>query len=146
MNTVGLVDTLSPEERSKRMARVRGRDTRPELLIRSLVHRMGYRFRLHRKSLPGKPDLVFPGRKKVIFVHGCFWHRHSDPNCPFTRTPKSKRGFWNAKFRENQARDQRNCADLEQMGWGVLVVWECQLKNLEQVSLGIRNFLDEARC
>jgi DNA mismatch endonuclease, patch repair protein len=133
------VDTLTPEERSERMSRVRSRDTKPEKLVRSLVHRMGYRYRLHRSSLPGCPDLVFPGRKKVIFVHGCFWHRH--PGCPNTRMPKSRLDFWQLKLEENKRRDARNRRRLRNLGWQVLVIWECQVKSVERLERKIGRFL-----
>tara|TARA_Y100000815_G_scaffold271508_1_gene298223 strand:+ start:595 stop:975 length:381 start_codon:yes stop_codon:yes gene_type:complete len=107
------------------MSRVRSKNTKPEKRVRSLVHSLGYRYRLHGQNLPGKPDLVFPGRKKVIFVHGCFWHRHSD-ECPLTRTPKSKRTFWETKFSENVERDARQQALLKEAGWEYLIVWECE--------------------
>ncbi len=101
-----MADTLSPVERSKRMARIRSRDTGPELVVRRMVHAMGYRYRLHRADLPGRPDLVFPGRKAVVYVHGCFWHRHPDPKCQLARLPKSKLGFWEPKLLLNRQRDE----------------------------------------
>ena len=104
------MDTLSKAQRSERMSRVRGKDTKPELLVRRLVHGMGYRYRLHRRDLPGTPDLVFPGRRKVIFVHGCFWHRHPDPACKLARLPKSRTDFWLPKLEGNRARDIENAA------------------------------------
>jgi DNA mismatch endonuclease (patch repair protein) len=119
-------DTLSPEERSARMALVRGRDTRPELRVRRFLHAMGLRYRLHRRVATARPDLVFPARRTVVFVHGCIWHRHPDPACPLTRTPKSRVAFWTAKFAENVARDQRQRAALEADGWRVLTIWECE--------------------
>lgn len=136
------LDTLTPKERSTRMGLVRGKNTKPELFIRRLVHSLGYRYRLHRRDLPGSPDLVFSSRKKVIFVHGCFWHRHPDPNCKLTRTPKSKIEFWVKKFEANQRRDAKNYKQLLAMGWSVLIVWECQTTNptLEE---RIRQFLEE---
>ena len=120
------MDTLTPEQRSKRMSRVRARDTKPELIVRGLLHSRGYRYRLHDKRLPRKPDLVFAGRRKLIFVHGCFWHRHGE--CALARMPKSRIDFWRPKLEANQARDQLNIARLEEMGWRVLVIWECELK------------------
>src|SRR5882672_9435689 len=108
------------------MQAVKSKDTAPELLVRSLAHRMGYRFRLHRKDLPGRPDLVFPGRRKAIFVHGCFWHGH---DCEHgLRRPKTNVAFWEAKARDNRARDARKETKLSDTGWKVLVVWECQVK------------------
>lgn len=107
------MDTLSPTERSARMARVKGKGSSAELTIRRLVHRLGYRYRLHGGKLPGRPDLVFPGRKKVIFVHGCFWHRHPDPDCKLARLPKSRHEFWVPKLEGNRARDLRQLAALQ---------------------------------
>jgi len=135
------VDTLTPEQRSERMSRVRGRDTKPELLVRRLVHGMGYRYRLHRHDLPGKPDLVFPARRKVLFVHGCFWHRHPDPACPLARLPKSRLDFWGPKLETNRKRDERNIVLLAELGWDVLVIWECQTKNREELQARIGEFL-----
>ncbi|MGX5777624.1 very short patch repair endonuclease [Methylorubrum zatmanii] len=111
---------------SARMAVVRGKDTRPEMVVRRLVHAMGYRYRLHRCDLPGSPDLVFPGRKKVVFVHGCFWHRHD--GCKRASTPIDRADYWQAKFLRNVQRDAQNVADLEAAGWSVLVVWECETR------------------
>lgn len=136
-----MTDTLSPGQRSERMGRVRNKDTKPELRVRRLVHAMGYRFRLHRKDLPGKPDLVFPSRQAVILVHGCFWHRHPDPACPLTRTPKSRLEFWGPKFESNRARDIRNEAELTRLGWRVLTVWECGLRDVEGLRRTIEAFL-----
>lgn len=135
------MDPLSPEERSALMGRVRGKDTKPELAVRRLIHAMGYRYRLRLNTLPGRPDLVFSGRRKVIFVHGCFWHRHE--GCPNTRTPKSKREFWIRKFMENKERDQRQQRELREMGWDYLVIWECQVKNLDMLASRVKTFLEE---
>lgn len=123
------------------MSRVRNRDTKPELLVRRLVHGMGYRYRLHRRDLPGKPDLVFPARRKVIFVHGCFWHRHPDPACSLARLPKSKLDFWGPKLEKNRKRDESNLALLAELGWKILEVWECQTKNREDLQTRVREFL-----
>lgn len=125
------------------MARVRNRDTRPELRVRQIVHRLGYRYRLHGKSLPGKPDLVFASRRKVIFVHGCFWHRHPDPNCKLARLPKSRQDFWLPKLEGNRARDERVVQALTNQGWKVLELWECQCKEREHLENTLREFLDE---
>jgi DNA mismatch endonuclease (patch repair protein) len=122
-------DTLSPEERSARMALVRSRDTGPELRVRRFLHAAGLRYRLHRRLAGARPDLVFPARRTVVFVHGCIWHRHPDPACPLTRTPKSRIDFWTAKFAENVARDQRQYIALTAAGWRVLTIWECESKN-----------------
>jgi DNA mismatch endonuclease (patch repair protein) len=125
------------------MSLVRNRDTKPEMVVRRLVHSMGYRYRLHGKNLPGKPDLVFPGRRKVIFVHGCFWHRHPDPGCWRARLPKSRPEFWIPKLEGNAARDARDIDALEADGWGVLVVWECQTtpRQLDELRRRIAEFL-----
>jgi len=135
------MDTLSPEERSKRMALVRGRDTKPEMLVRRLAHSMGYRYRLHRRNLPGKPDLVFGPRRKLIFVHGCFWHRHPDPACKLARLPKTRREFWLPKLEGNRARDERNNVALTEMGWDVLEIWECETADVDSLANKIREFL-----
>jgi len=119
-------DFLSPAERSRQMALVRSADTKPEMLVRRLVHGMGYRYRLHDRSLPGCPDLVFASRRKVIFVHGCFWHWH---NCKRgRRMPQNRRDYWQAKLLGNRRRDARHRRELRRLGWSVLTVWECQLK------------------
>ncbi|MDW4499157.1 DNA mismatch endonuclease Vsr [Sulfitobacter sp. D35] len=135
------MDTLTPEQRSERMRRVRNRDTKPELLVRHLVHGMGYRYRLHRRDLPGSPDLVFISRRKVIFVHGCFWHRHADPDCKLARLPKSKLDFWESKLETNRERDERNVARLKELGWDVLIIWECQTINRDKLKALIEEFL-----
>lgn len=121
------MDVLSAEKRSALMARVRSGDTAPELFVRRTLHRLGYRFRLHRKDLPGTPDIVLPSRKSVIFVHGCFWHRHK--NCRDASMPKTRVEFWRDKFRENVERDRRNVQDLHDLGWRVLIIWECETTN-----------------
>lgn len=140
------MDTLSPIERSARMALVRGRDTGPELRVRRFLHASGLRYRLHRRVENARPDLVFPGRKTVVFVHGCIWHRHPDPACPLTRTPKSRIDFWTAKFAENMARDARQRAALEAAGWRVLIIWECQTNSMERLeALGRRIVHDGMR-
>jgi DNA mismatch endonuclease Vsr len=126
--------------RSENMRRIRSKDTAPELKVRSLVHRLGYRFRLHRKDLPGKPDLVFPSRRKVIFVHGCFWHGHDCPSV--ARTPKTNTGYWVEKIQRNAERDVRHQSELKSLGWDVLVVWECELRDAEALSSRITSFLE----
>lgn len=135
------MDTLSPDDRSALMSRIRGRDTKPELVIRKLLHRLGYRYRLHRKDLPGKPDIVFAKRHKVIFVHGCFWHGHTDKGCKLARTPKSRIEFWTAKVEYNRARDARNERALKSLGWQVMTLWECELKNLNPIQARLEKFL-----
>ena len=136
------MDSLTPEERSIRMGRVRGRDTKPEMVVRRFLHGMGYRYRLHGKGLPGKPDIVFGKRRKVIFIHGCFWHRHADPACRLARSPKSRLDFWEPKFAATVARDARAEAALRDLGWEVLIVWECELRNSEQLENKLRQFVE----
>lgn len=121
-----MVDLLTSERRSWNMSQIKGRNTRPELRLRSLLHRAGFRFRLHAKQLPGRPDVVLPKYRTAIFVHGCFWHRH--PGCRNTTTPSTRREFWQEKFDGNVRRDARNRAALEATGWTVVTVWECELK------------------
>lgn len=132
-----MVDRFTTEHRSRIMASVRSRDTKAELRVRSLAHRLGYRFRLHRNDLPGSPDLAFPRLKKVIFVHGCFWHRHG---CHRTTTPASNRAFWEQKFQRNISRDAKALNELRLLGWEALVIWECELKD-ERLKEKIRKFL-----
>ena len=118
-------DTVSPEVRSRMMAGIRGSNTKPELAVRSALHRRGFRFRLHRRDLPGKPDLVFPRHKAVILVHGCFWHGH---DCHLFKWPKTREDFWREKIASNAARDRRQLEKLKEAGWRVATVWECALK------------------
>jgi DNA mismatch endonuclease (patch repair protein) len=120
-----MVDVLTPEQRSFNMSRIRGRDTKPELVLRRGLHARGFRFRLHRKDLPGRPDLVFPGRHAVIFVHGCFWHGH---DCPMCRMPATRADFWRSKIEKNRLRDRNVVTALRKSGWRVLTVWECALR------------------
>lgn len=136
-----VTDTMSMDERSRRMSRIRNKDTKPEMFVRRLIHRMGYRYRLHGKKLPGKPDLVFASRRKVIFVHGCYWHRHDDPSCKLARLPKSRLDFWGPKLKGNRERDKRNQMELNALGWEVLVIWECQLSDVDDVTARVREFL-----
>ena len=118
-----MADIVSPEKRSSMMSGIRGKDTKPEIIMRCLLHQFGYRFRLHRKDLPGRPDIVLPKWRTVIFVNGCYWHGHED--CHLFRPPKTRTEFWTNKIEKNQARDQRNHTALEDAGWKVLVIWEC---------------------
>jgi len=132
--------TERPEDRSKVMRAVKDRDTGLEMIVRRLTHGMGYRYRLHRKDLPGKPDLVFRSRRKVIFAHGCFWHQH---NCPRgARAPKSSRDYWLPKLKRNKERDLEHLRQLTKLGWDALVIWECEAKNRDFLKARIRNFLD----
>ena len=136
------MDVHSPETRSFNMSRIRGKDTQPELMIRQWLWANGYRYRLHREDLPGKPDIVLPRYHVVILVHGCYWHRHG---CWMTTTPESRRDFWLAKFKENSSRDKRNIETLLNDGWRVMLVWECTLRgktsDLELVTEQISDFL-----
>ncbi len=135
-----MVDTVDVETRSRIMGRVRGKGTAPEMMVRRFVFSLGYRYRLHDARLPGKPDLVFAGRKKIIFVHGCFWHRHE--GCALARIPKSKTQFWLQKLTANKERDIRNLTALRELGWCVLVVWECELSDDQALRQRITKFLD----
>ena len=130
-----------PEDRSRTMRAVKGRDTGPEMTVRRLAHGMGYRYRLHRKDLPGKPDLAFPAKRKVIFVHGCFWHQHACPRG--ARSPKSSRDYWIPKLKRNKQRDTENQSRLREMGWEVLVIWECEMKDRDALGKRIAAFLEE---
>lgn len=121
-----MTDTLTKAHRSWVMSRIRSQDTKPELIVRSLLHRLGYRFSLRRKDLPGRPDIVLPKHRSVIFVHGCFWHRHA--GCPIATTPGTRRAFWLKKFAANVERDERNQSTLRQAGWKVGVLWECEIQ------------------
>ncbi len=133
------MDVFTREQRSVVMSRIRGRNTKPEIFVRSMAHALGYRFRLHRRDLPGTPDLVFPRLGKIIFVHGCFWHQH--PECRYAYQPKSNSLFWKKKFSENLARDTRVLKDLEALGWKILIVWECQTRKPQQLLGKISRFL-----
>ena len=134
-----MADTVSPETRSRIMARVKSKGMKPEMQVRRLLHGLGYRYRLHRADLPGRPDLVFPSRRKAIFVNGCFWHRHD--GCPRVRIPSTNRDYWLAKLERNHARDARNIALLREQGWDVLTVWECQLRDLPTATEQVIAFL-----
>ena len=124
-----MADIVSPSVRSRNMAAIRGTNTKPEMVLRRLLHGSGLRYRLHAKDLPGKPDIVFPRKKVAVFINGCFWHRHS--GCYWCTTPASNSEFWNAKFSENVKRDQRCVSELLELGWRVATVWECALKGEE---------------
>jgi DNA mismatch endonuclease, patch repair protein len=137
------MDKLSTERRSANMRQIRSKDTKPEVLLRRLLHAQGYRFRLHRKDLPGKPDLVFPSRKKAIFVHGCFWHQH--PGCREGRVPGSRREYWEPKLARNQQRDAAAQAALKEQGWRYLIVWECELDDATSAIKNVVSFLGPVR-
>jgi len=131
------MDIVTPEKRSEMMSRIRGQNTKPELLVRSLLHQSGYRFRLHRSDLPGKPDIVLPKYNLVIFVNGCFWHRH--PDCSKAYTPKSRVEYWKARFEENVERDRRNIIQLQNLGWIVITIWECETGDINELRSLLRS-------
>lgn len=126
------------------MSKVRGKNTKPELIVRSLLHRMGYRFRIHRRDLPGNPDIVLPKHKKVIFVHGCFWHGHE--NCPRAKRPSTNKAFWNEKLTKNIERDKQHLQQLEQLGWRALVVWSCGVKDPDALRNRLERFMNERQA
>ncbi|WP_306152783.1 very short patch repair endonuclease [Roseovarius sp. MMSF_3281] len=132
--------------RSFNMSRIRAKDTKPELIVRRILHSMGYRYRLHAPKLPGRPDIVFRPLRKVIFVHGCYWHRH--PGCPKTTTPKTRQDFWQAKFERNVQRDRDVMKKLTEMGWSYLVVWECETIDADLLVRRLSTFLafDRTTC
>lgn len=135
-----MADFMSPAQRSAHMSKIRSKDTKPELWLRSRLHAEGYRYRLHDRRLPGKPDLVFPRRRKVIFVDGCFWHGHECPEG--TRLPKSNTAFWADKRQRNQDRDEKQRDELRIMGWEILVVWECEVREDPLLLQSVKDFLD----
>ena len=137
-----MADTVTPQRRSEIMSHIRAKGMKPEMTVRRITHAMGYRYRLHRKDLPGKPDLVFAGWRKVIFVHGCFWHRHADPSCKIARLPQSNRDYWLPKLKRNAARDTEHQSRLAELGWDVLVIWECDVEAGNGIADRIREFLE----
>ena len=139
-------DSPPSPERSALMAKIRGRDTQPEMFVRQLLHRQGYRFRLHAGDLPGRPDIVFRSRRKAIFVHGCFWHHHE--GCKRATVPKTRATYWKRKFESNQKRDIASISALEGMGWKVMVIWECEVvaKDAKNLFERLTNFLDKERA
>lgn len=139
------MDKLTPERRSENMRRIKSKDMKPELAVRRLVHGLGYRYRLHRRDLPGKPDLVFGSKRKVIFVHGCFWHGHELEGCNDARVPKSNTDYWNLKLARNKERDAAHNAELKEAGWKVLTIWECEMKTQSIVEKRIKRFLGKKR-
>lgn len=136
------MDTFSKEKRSEIMSKIKGKDTKPEKIVRSLLHSMGYRFRIHRKDLPGNPDIVLPKYKTVIFIHGCFWHGH---DCKVSRVPKTRTHYWIDKFEKNRSRDRKNILDLKQTGWKVCVIWECQTQDFKKIENRIISLLKHDR-
>lgn len=133
------MDILGPEQRSVLMSRIRGKDTKPEMSVRRIAHGLGYRFRIHRRDLPGSPDMVFPRLRKIIFVHGCYWHQHR--GCRYAYLPKSNTEFWKRKFDANVARDNSSVAKLEKLGWEVLIVWECETKDQDKLLYRLAAYL-----
>lgn len=134
-----MTDKISVQRRSANMRAIRSKNTSPEILVRRLIHKLGYRFRLHKKDLPGKPDLVFPARKKVIFVHGCYWHGHG---CKVGGTgAKSNRSYWRPKIAGNKSRDAQHLSELKRMGWKAFIIWECETKNTVRAASRIKRFL-----
>jgi DNA mismatch endonuclease (patch repair protein) len=133
------MDVFTKNKRSRIMSGIKDKDTKPEKIVRSILHRMGYRFRLHRKDLPGKPDIVFPKHRKVIFVHGCFWHGHKD--CRRAKRPSTNKNFWNEKLTKNFERDKKNQEKLNQEGWAPLVIWQCQIKEDKRLKEILAEFL-----
>lgn len=134
------MDVFSREKRSKIMSHISGKNTQPELLVRSLLHTMGYRFRLHRKDLPGKPDITLPKYRKVIFIHGCFWHGHTD--CPRAKRPTTNKKFWLEKLDKNRVRDKESIYKLKELGWEVLVIWTCEVNDTLKLKNKLLSFLD----
>ena len=125
------------EARSRNMSAIKSKNTKPEIIVRKLLHSMGYRFRLHKKDLPGSPDIVLPKYKTVIFVHGCFWHRHN--NCKFATTPKTRTEFWENKFKENIERDIKNQNKLKNLGWKSRIIWECEIKDKDAINQKLKD-------
>ena len=136
-----MADHLSSEKRSWNMSRIRATNTHPEIIVRKYIFSLGYRYRLHGKKLPGKPDLVFAKKKKVIFVHGCFWHHHQSKNCKNSTLPKTNKKYWIPKLEGNIRRDQENLKKLKKLGWNALIIWECEAANVEKLGKKITRFL-----
>lgn len=134
------MDVFSKRTRSRIMSHISGKNTKPEILVRSLLHRMGYRFRIHKKDLPGRPDICLPKHKKVIFVHGCFWHGHE--NCPRSKRPTTNVEFWNKKIDGNIERDKENIKKLKRLGWQTLTIWTCEIKNQEELKTKLISFIE----
>lgn len=138
------MDVFSKRTRSRIMSHISGKNTKPEILVRSLLHRMGYRFRIHKKDLPGRPDICLPKHKKVIFVHGCFWHGHE--NCPRSKRPTTNVEFWNKKIDGNIERDKENIKKLRRLGWQTLTIWTCEIKNQEELKTKLISFIERHEC
>ena len=133
------MDVFSPEKRSQVMSRIRSKDTKPEKIIRSILHKLGFRFRINRKDLPGKPDIVLPKYRTVIFVHGCFWHQHE--GCKIASKPKSNSEYWKTKFTKNIERDKKNQEELKLMGYRVIIIWECEAKVIQKSPEKLKSML-----
>lgn len=138
-----MADTLSSEERSQLMSRIRGKNTKPELVVRRFLHSMGYRFRVHRSDLPGNPDIALPRYRVCLFVNGCFWHRHR--SCKHARIPKTRSAWWRKKLEGNAVRDKRHAAALRRLGWRVVTIWECQTDKPERLALRLQKLLTRRR-
>jgi len=136
-----MADTVSKSVRSRIMSSVKQRHTKPEMIVRSLLHQLGFRFRLHRKDLPGSPDIVLPKFRTAIFVHGCFWHQHK--NCSKSRRPSSNQNYWNTKLDENISRDKRKEKELSKLGWRIATVWQCEIRDLETLTKKLKKLLAE---
>lgn len=136
-----MADRITPEQRSANMRAIKSKGMKPEMAVRRLAHSLGFRFRLHRRDLPGNPDLVFVSRRKVIFVHGCFWHQHPDPNCKASHAPRSNTCYWGPKLARTERRDGAAQDELQRMGWSVLVIWECELKDMQLLEQQLVEFL-----
>ena len=139
------MDRITPERRSANMRQIKSKGMKPEMAVRRIVHSMGFRFRLHRMDLPGNPDLVFAGRHKAIFVHGCFWHQHPGGGCRLVHAPRSNADYWQPKLARNVARDIEVQRALSNMGWQLMIVWECELRDQEGLANRIYNFLADVR-
>jgi len=135
-----MADRITKAQRSRNMARVKNKNTAPELIVRKTLHRLGFRFRLHRSDLPGNPDIVLPRHHKIVFVHGCFWHGHT---CPRGKRPSTRQDFWNRKLDGNQKRDKANQDKLKELGWEILIVWECQVKNVDNLEKQLLDFMKD---
>lgn len=135
-----MADRITKAQRSRNMARVKNKNTAPELIVRKTLHRLGFRFRLYRSDLPGNPDIVLPRHHKIVFVHGCFWHGHT---CPRGKRPSTRQDFWNRKLDGNQKRDKANQDKLKELGWEILIVWECQVKNVDNLEKQLLDFMKD---
>tara|TARA_Y100000031_G_C8154477_1_gene353948 strand:+ start:541 stop:978 length:438 start_codon:yes stop_codon:yes gene_type:complete len=137
------MDKISIKSRSKNMQNIRSRDTKPEITVRKMIFSMGYRYRIHYNKLPGKPDIVFPGKKKAIYVHGCFWHQHENVNCKIVHFPKSRLEYWLPKFQRTKERDISQQIEIKKMGWASLIIWECELDKLDLLKNKIMIFIKD---